>query len=37
VLASLLGSRTVEAESPLDPDRPLPHMLDFFSLRFRVG
>jgi cytochrome P450 len=36
-LASLLGSRTVEAESPLDPDRPLPHMLDFFSLRFRVG
>jgi cytochrome P450 len=37
MLASLLGARTVEAESPLDPGRPMPHMLDFFSLRFRLS
>jgi cytochrome P450 len=37
MLASLLRSRAVEAESPLDPDRPMPHMLDFYSLRFRVA
>jgi cytochrome P450 len=37
MLAALLGSRAVEVESALDPDRPMPHMLDFYSLRFRVG
>jgi cytochrome P450 len=37
VLASLLRDASLEVESPLDPDRPMPHMLDFFSLRFRVG
>ncbi len=37
VLSSLLGSRAVEATSPLDPDRPMPHMLDFYSLRFRIA
>jgi cytochrome P450 len=37
VLASLLRAAEVEATSPLDPDRPMPHMLDFYSLRFRVG
>jgi cytochrome P450 len=36
-LASLLRAGEVEATSPLDPDRPMPHMLDFYSLRFRVG
>jgi cytochrome P450 len=35
VLATLLTRRDVELASPsLDPDRPLPHMLDFFGLRF---
>jgi hypothetical protein len=24
-------------EPKLDPDRPLPHMLDFFRLRFGLG
>ena len=38
VLASLIGDREVEAvSSPLDPNRPMPHMLDFHSLRFRLG
>jgi cytochrome P450 len=37
MLASLLRSRAVEVTSPLDPDRPMPHMLDFYSLRFRVA
>jgi cytochrome P450 len=37
VLASLLRAAEVEATSPLAPDRPMPHMLDFYSLRFRVG
>jgi cytochrome P450 len=37
MLASLLGSRAVEVASPLDPDRPMPYMLDFYSLRFRVA
>ena len=35
VLAELLRSGEVELRSPsLDPERPLPHMLDFFGLRF---
>jgi cytochrome P450 len=38
MLASLLRSADVEAVgSPLDPGRPMPHMLDFYSLRFRLG
>jgi cytochrome P450 len=36
VLASLLRAAEVEPLSPLDPGRPMPHMLDFYSLRFRV-
>ena len=35
VLATLLRRREVELVSPsLDPERSLPHMLDFFGLRF---
>jgi cytochrome P450 len=30
MLASLLRSRAVEVTSPLDPDRPMPHKLDFY-------
>jgi cytochrome P450 len=37
MLAAVLRSGTVEADSPLDPDRSMPHMLDFYSLRFRTG
>ncbi|HKH13815.1 MAG TPA: cytochrome P450, partial [Solirubrobacterales bacterium] len=37
MLASLLRAAEVEVTSPLDPDRPMPHMLDFYSLRFRLG
>jgi cytochrome P450 len=38
VLASLLGGRAVEpVSSPLDSGRAMPHMLDFHSLRFRLG
>jgi cytochrome P450 len=37
MLATLLRSAEVEVTSPLDPDRPMPHMLDFYSLRFRLG
>jgi cytochrome P450 len=37
VLATLLRRRQVELVSPsLDPERPLPHMLDFFGLRFAL-
>jgi cytochrome P450 len=37
VLATLLSRREVALVSPsLDPERPLPHMLDFFGLRFAV-
>ena len=37
VLAELLRSRSVRLESPsLDPSRPLPHMLDFFAIRFAL-
>jgi cytochrome P450 len=38
VLATLMAEREVEAVSHrLDPTEPLPHMLDFFSLRFRLS
>jgi hypothetical protein len=38
VLASLLRSHRVELLSPrLDPARPLPHMLDYFGIRFRLS
>ena len=38
VLATLLGARSVTLESPsLDPERPLPHMLDFFGIRLRIA
>jgi cytochrome P450 len=37
VLAELLRERRVRLESPsLDPAKPLPHMLDFFSTRFTL-
>lgn len=37
-LASLLRRRRISLLEPeLDPGNPLPHMLDFFSLRFAVG
>lgn len=36
MLAELLRSGEIDVDSPLDPDRPMPHMLDFYSLRFRV-
>jgi len=35
VLADLLRQRRFRLLEPkLDPDQPLPHMLDFFRLRF---
>lgn len=38
VLATLLASRKVRLREPqLDPERPLPHMLDFFRVRFALG
>jgi cytochrome P450 len=38
MLATLLRERRVEPISPrLDPSRPLPHMLDYFGIRFRLG
>jgi cytochrome P450 len=38
VLARLLAGRRVRLVSPsLDPDRPLPGMLDYFGIRFRLG
>jgi cytochrome P450 len=38
VLATVLRERDVELTSQeLDPDRSLPHMLDFFALRFRLS
>jgi cytochrome P450 len=37
MLASLLRPAEVEVTSPLDPDHPMPHMLDFYSLRFRLA
>jgi cytochrome P450 len=38
LLAGLLSKRQVElAEPKLDPDKPLPHMLDFFSIRFELS
>jgi cytochrome P450 len=37
LLATLLGERHVKLIEPrLDPERPLPHMLDFFALRFEI-
>jgi cytochrome P450 len=37
LLATLLNERTVELREPtLDPGRPLPHMLDYFQLRFEL-
>jgi cytochrome P450 len=37
LLATLLAERDVRLLEPrLDPERPLPHMLDFFSLRFEI-
>lgn len=37
LLAALLREREVRLLEPrLDPERPLPHMLDFFALRFEV-
>jgi hypothetical protein len=38
LLADLLTRRRIELLEPkLDPGRPLPYMLDFFSLRLRAG
>jgi cytochrome P450 len=38
VLATLLRERRVELLSPrLDPARPLPHMVDYFGIRFRLS
>jgi len=38
VLGSLLSQRSVHLLEPgLNPTRPLPHMLDFFRLRFALG
>ncbi len=38
VLARILTERPVRlAEPRLDPQKPLPHMLDFFRLRFELG
>jgi cytochrome P450 len=38
VLATVLTERDVKLVAPgLDPYRPLPHMLDYFSLRFELG
>ena len=37
LLANILAAREVrETEGELDPARPLPHMLDFFALRFSL-
>jgi cytochrome P450 len=33
----LRGGRVTIASGALDPERPMPHMLDFFSLRFAVA
>jgi len=38
MLAAVLADRQVELLEPkLDPSRPLPHMLDFFAVRFRLA
>jgi cytochrome P450 len=38
VLATLLAGRKVRLLAPeLDPEKPLPHMLDFFRLRFSLA
>jgi cytochrome P450 len=38
VLATVLRERRVELLSPrLDPARPLPHMVDYFGIRFRLS
>jgi cytochrome P450 len=38
VLAQMLARHRLRLESPkLDPGEPLPHMLDFFRMRFRVS
>ena len=38
VLAELLRNHTIELRSPsLDPDKPLPHMLDYFGLRLALA
>jgi cytochrome P450 len=37
-LAEVLGDHRVELiEPPIDPTKPLPHMLDFFSIRLRAS
>lgn len=38
VLGEVLSRREVDLRSPsIDPEEPLPHMLDFFGLRFRLS
>ena len=38
LLASIMHRRRVEPVStPLDPERAMPHMLDFYALRFRLA
>ena len=38
LLGQVLRARTVAMEGrEIDPERPLPHMLDFFGLRFRLA
>jgi cytochrome P450 len=38
LLANLLGRQRMRLLSPqLDPERPLPHMLDFFGIRFELS
>ena len=38
MLANLLaGHKVRQANHELDPDKPLPHMLDFFSLKFELS
>ena len=37
LIAAVLAEREVQLKSPrLDPDRPLPHMLDFFGIRVEL-
>jgi hypothetical protein len=37
MLATILAEADVRLVKPeLDPERPLPHMLDFFELRFTL-
>ena len=37
-LATVLRTGAIEPVSPsMDPAKPLPHMLDFFGIRVRIG